>query len=405
MPGGKLYISERRVLQFNMRSWQMVFPDRVFEYLLKILNVPAGGELQDRISRNHHEILNLSRGLKISSWVSSLASSKWGSMLAPEAVEAFDAEYRWGKDVAGSILLQVREIAGILEDSNIRGVFIKGSAALVRGFLPFGSRNMGDIDILVSPGDAGKFISSLEENGYREIPGDIRQVHHYPSLTRENAAVPVEVHIAAYPVLPDENAWTSEIIQNSREIDLFGRKLLVPDDNDHAWILIRTDPFQRPYIPRIRDIVELDGMLESGAAVSFDVLRERAGQDRIPGIAEGIGTGLEYFTGRSLPGYPVQHNPSWESWSIYSTRKCLRSVFLASARERFTAFMFYPGKGVASKWEFFKWMTRSILYIDRFVPGTDKPPSWFEKSTRLIKILAGLPVAGIEYAVVKKKKF
>lgn len=98
------------------------------------------------------------------------------------------------------ILEQVKHIALVLSNSNIKPVFLKGSGNLADGvYNDTGERLMGDIDFLVSDDDYLKTAELLKNEGYFQVEEiekwhEIEKAKHYPSLSHSHYPAYVEIH-------------------------------------------------------------------------------------------------------------------------------------------------------------------------------------------------------------------
>ena len=96
------------------------------------------------------------------------------------------------------ILLQVQEIATILEEISVTPIFFKGSAALLENhYETLGERVMTDIDFYVEPNKINDVIDLLKNHCYKEIEEDKileENWHHYRPMYKEGSIAPIEVH-------------------------------------------------------------------------------------------------------------------------------------------------------------------------------------------------------------------
>ena len=273
----------------------MVDSEPVFRYLLNILDDRTEHlTLPARVKHSHEQLLSLARKLKIAPWIACMAIEQWGASFSPEELDVLSAEFERNKKRSAALLLQVRNIAELMDKHSIPIIFLKGAAVLIRGFFPFGCRFMADIDLLVHTGDAAECDSVLRSAGYSEIRESIRQVHHAPLLEHPDGAAAVEIHTEPYPMLPGAWTWSQSMWENAYTVNLWGVPALVPSDTDHAWILMRSDPLNRPYLPRLNSLIELAYLIDSGGILSYEILHDRAACDMMPGIF----TGMQYACSR-----------------------------------------------------------------------------------------------------------
>lgn len=115
------------------------------------------------------------------------------------------------------ILEQINEICILLNQANIRQVYLKGTGNLLDNvYSDIGERMIGDIDLLVIEKDFVKTTEILMSQGYltslqtkvAAVPPDH---HHFPPLTKNHAPAVVEVH--RMPVVAKySKQFTSEMI-------------------------------------------------------------------------------------------------------------------------------------------------------------------------------------------------
>ncbi|MCE5249545.1 nucleotidyltransferase family protein [bacterium] len=384
----------------------MVDSEPVFRYLLNILDDRAEySTLSERVQHSSEQLLSLARKLKIAPWMARMAIEQWGSSFPKEVLDILSAEFERNKQRSAALLLQVRNIAELMDKHNIPVIFLKGAAVLIRGFFPFGYRFMADIDLLVHAGDAAECDTVLRSAGYGEIRESIRQVHHAPLLKHPDGAAAVEIHTEPYPMLPGTWTWSQSMWENAWSVNLWGVPALVPSDTDHAWILMRSDPLNRPYLPRLNSLIELAYLIDSGGILSYEIIHDRAIYDMMPGIFTGMQYACSRYFGIICDRVPdVQELEKWESWCVHVLRQWNRKSWLSDARDRFTAYRFYSSRGIRSRIRFLIWMLRSIGYIDRFQPGEDNEPSLPKKVFRWMKVLAGLVFIGTEYLTFMLRK-
>jgi hypothetical protein len=162
---------------------------------------------------------------------------------------------------------QLAEVAALATTHDVRVLALKGAARLLGGELA-GTRSIGDIDLLVSPPDAARFHSLLQnELGYG-VSGS-SYPHHLPGLTR-SGSLGIEVHfrLSRVPLALDVAIWrdTRSVALGGHPIELPSPTSLVLHTLEHAAGLNWAGRY------RLRDIADIAALFTG--AVSSDVVME-----------------------------------------------------------------------------------------------------------------------------------
>lgn len=117
----------------------------------------------------------------------------------PEDMAAYlEQIYTLNRERNQGLLGQLEEIVYGLNARGIEPVLLKGAGHLVTDVYPDPAcRMMGDLDILVGPGEIGGALDVLDELGYGVKPQDGTRFddhHHVAPRVREDRLAPVELH-------------------------------------------------------------------------------------------------------------------------------------------------------------------------------------------------------------------
>ncbi len=98
-----------------------------------------------------------------------------------------------------SIINQIKNLTKLLNDNNIKPVFLKGTAHLIDGlYQDIAERMIGDIDFILEEEEAYMAYHLLIENGYTTLSdyakAEIGEGKHLPRLVHQNEIAAVEVH-------------------------------------------------------------------------------------------------------------------------------------------------------------------------------------------------------------------
>lgn len=117
--------------------------------------------------------------------------------LAPPEALADELRSHHRSNVGRMMLVrrQIGEVAGTLDEAGVDAVLLKGAAHLAEGVLDdIGLRVMGDIDVLVPPGDLHRAGHALEAAGYRRTARPFGLQQHDVEYESDAAPAVVELH-------------------------------------------------------------------------------------------------------------------------------------------------------------------------------------------------------------------
>ncbi len=370
-------------------------------YLLDILEAPAGN-LPDRADPWWEEVFALAVQHRIDFILTGLVLERWGDRLPSAVRQKLTASL--SGNTARNILLarQIRDIHAMFESAGIPCIFLKGAACLIRGLYPPGWRFLSDLDIQVQIADAPRAFDLLVQHGFQVVEDGIEQAHHLQPLRHPKRVGTVEIHTAPY-ALGSADGPVFQNIWDGVELHPFQDGAApVPCPADHLWILVRTDLIDRVAIPRMNDAVELFLLAKATGYSAFDLIIRRAEQEGISNYVKAFLASCSQF------GYPDETGfmhgewiAKWNAWSIWMYRKERRGAFFQSSRKRFGAVLFVPEHDLRSRIIFFRWMSRQMKVVDRFIPGKYRPRTLPELITLQVKLVFTLIAAGLEYALFR----
>jgi len=127
----------------------------------------------------------------------------------------------------------------IFTQHGIQTLLLKGAGLAYTAYPSFADRPMGDIDLLVRPGDARRAWSLLQKHGWSLAEGVEAERftghHHLPPLFQEGRTFRLEIHDA---LLPEEHPFqfaTESLWTRSLKVAVKGRQLTVPDPMHQLW--------------------------------------------------------------------------------------------------------------------------------------------------------------------------
>jgi hypothetical protein len=157
-----------------------------------------------------------------------LYAAGWGQAAGAPAELQAALELHARRTVAAALYTVAvqRELVSALEDAGVAVLVLKGPALSVLAHGDPGRRSVGDIDLLVRPGQAAEAVAALEaggfdptrlsvqEEGWREaLPAVLAATHRYPLLkdvTLQRGKLSVELHwrlFANRHLLAVDDAW------------------------------------------------------------------------------------------------------------------------------------------------------------------------------------------------------
>jgi len=115
-----------------------------------------------------------------------------------------DAQFKIRRSALGGAL---HDIVGCLNKADIQPIVLKGSMSLISGEPEW--RFQRDIDFAVDPSEAGRTVTALRAEGFRECDEMDRRPHHLKPMQRNDVPGIIEPHVKlagtrARAVLPDD---------------------------------------------------------------------------------------------------------------------------------------------------------------------------------------------------------
>ncbi len=350
-------------------------------------------------------VLSLARKERIYHSLSGLILEQKG-ILPPHALQE-EMRRDISANIARSILLgsQISGLARLFREAGIPLLFLKGAADLVRGIYPPGWRFMQDIDVMVSETHLARASALLAERGYSPLPGGVEQIHHQPELSHRDHVGVVELHTSPYPFGLRSGRELPGIWERAETVAFRGGAALVPDPTDHLWILMRSDIIERIAIPRLFDVIEYGLFVERGLLVDFEEIARRARVDGMQNLLPAFSRACVWYGGMEpFAGGNGKLLDRWEDWSLTVQRKDLRNTVFHSARRRFTAVRFLPGRGWRSRIGFGLRLARDILAVDRFTPGPYRKLSLSNRISVSLKLTFSFLISAVEYGAFVLKR-
>jgi len=351
-------------------------------------------------SEDWDKIITLADRLRVSFILAGLLSEHENPDIPDDIMEYYQWQLNSNKARNASLSLQIRSIAQTFHKSDIPFMFIKGGACLARGLYPAGWRSMTDLDILVHREDKERALDSLLLAGYNKRTDGIEQTHHMPPLFNPDYPGEIELHTTPYPIGAADQNLLNGLWTNSDKINFMGASIIVPNPTDHVWIMLRTDTIGRVTIPRLSDIIEYSLITDNKLVIDNEILIERAKNDKIPNLVKAFLDYKEPFDINS--GVFAIKNPDyalWEKISRIILEKELQNNRWHSSRRRFLAIRFLPSGGLKNRIKFGAWLTKEIVFTDRFEPGEFKEKPLISKTLTYLKIGVLFFISGIEYLI------
>ena len=338
--------------------------NNIVNYFCDILELPEG-ELPGRLDDHWDDVLKLANDQNVYFYLAAWMLEHWDSDLTDSMKERFVRDLEWNK-VRNRILQdEILQLARIFRQADVKAMFLKGSAGIVRKLYPPQVRYLSDIDILIPDNDFRQVHQSLLENGYhtkKEVHIQNIKRHHSEPYYNQNSLGTIELHIDPY----QQNYYSREqLVQfwnNAEYIEYYVEKTLVPSIADHAWIQIRTDLLARVCIPRIKDAIELAVLLDYAEGSWLDEVIVKATEHNVPNVAYGALYAAQKYVNPEIPTVIGKWNGSfrqWEKWSNSYRKKHLLDDDQSYNKEKdFAAVRFYPAHTILSKMKFVLWLLR-----------------------------------------------
>lgn len=364
----------------------MIDRERIIHYALDLVSAPPG-ELPARVENRWDDLLRGAFSLRIFHPIAAWLPDMWPAELPETTRRDLHNRLELNKARNAALSIQLVKLAKLFNNHEIACMFFKGAAGLVRNLYPSGWRFMSDIDIIVPEYQISEAFALLKSEKYHEISDAVIQAHHVQALAHPEFVSDVELHSDLYQRTPDSRSVVPEVLSDADRLEFHDVPITVPSITDHAWILMRTDPVSRPFLPRFCDMIEISLINSSGYEIEYERLMRRAHDDSMPGIISGMSYACSTYGGME-PFAPmnVERLRKWEMWSLELRRKFIQGGRWESPRSRFVAVSFLPSRGFAAKARFFLWLCRLVCYVDRFIPGTAEEPSATVKICRIMKL-------------------
>lgn len=289
----------------------LTISDRAVATMLRLIADPAAGRalsLEDwdrvvRIGRASRLLAALERRCAASGVLAALPEPVRNHLESEAAV----ARYR--KHMA---LRDLHQLTAVLEPVGGPIILLKGAAYIVQGLRVADARTVSDVDLLVPRERLADVEARLVAAGWETVevdPYDERYYrewsHEVPPMRYPGNALELDLHHAILPPIARVTADPAPLVAASRPVAGSIFRVLSPEDQViHACVHTFVDS---DLADRLRDIVDLDGLLREFAAAPgfWDRLCARAVE---LGLARGLWYGLRYAS--LLVGTPVPE-PAW----------------------------------------------------------------------------------------------
>ena len=319
--------------------------------LLDILGIPDA-PTPERIEGNLTPLMDLAREYRINYYL-----AKW---LLADFTDSIPQGYRSGLEkqliinkTRNTLLgVQIVQLASLLRTAGIPVMFMKGAAGLMYGMYDIECRYISDIDMLIPDERIPGARTLIESEGYLPEKDTIvpDNHHHIVPYYHPKLIGGLEIHREPYGTSMLDRPVMPAIWDDAVTIEKDGAPLTVPSLNDHAWIVMRSEPVASVLIPRMKETVELADTIQYGD-VDFGISRLRAESEDIPGLLAGYS-----FSAARLFDIPPFHTFDtarmnvWLRWSRSQQARLLRhdDRFRASVT-RFGALAVLSPAGIPGK--------------------------------------------------------
>ncbi len=383
----------------------MIQYETIIHYVLDIISAPPG-KLPSRANGLWDKLLDMAIPLRIyyplSLWVLEL----WEDELPVTLCNSLHVKVSENIAKNAALSIHISKLSKLFRNAGMRCLFIKGAAVLARNIFPPGWRYLSDIDILFREDQVQDAFNLLKNEGYHEATDAIIQGHHHlQPLINRNFVGYVELHTNPYQIGKINGADITTIWSNTERLELLGEKVEVPSVTDHVWILMRTDPINRPLLPRLSDVIELDLFCRIEQVINFDLIYQRAIEDNMPNIVSGMSYACSTYCGmKPFAPMNLKRLKKWELWSFKLRSRSFYGKRFESSRNRFSAVSFLPHNGYLSKLHFFYWLLKYICNFNKYVPGKEKGVTYSKKIYRVIKVVGTFIITALEYIIICKQK-
>ncbi|MDH4182601.1 MAG: nucleotidyltransferase family protein [Nitrospinota bacterium] len=183
--------------------------------------------------------------------------------LAPLDVQEYlEAVLTLNRQRSNEIRAQALELAAALGKEGLFPLFLKGSANLLAGlYEDNGQRLIGDIDILIPPGQMENTVEAIKRCGYIEVDGSVHPpyMYHWPVMYKKDRVTVVEPHFRLHALRGDDMLSPAEVVARSEFIEVEGIRVRIPTAMDricHNIIhgLSKHSPFEDGFLYQMYDL-------------------------------------------------------------------------------------------------------------------------------------------------------
>lgn len=229
-------------------------------------------------------LLPLVRHEEAALWLSRRLTERGIKEALPEELRrALRNEVLVAAGTALRIEAEARTVLGLLAEAGIPVIPLKGTARriLAARWPILAARPLGDVDLLVQPTRASDAWELLRSEGFEpampEAGAKYDSHHHLPGLVGAGK-VSIELHRSPLSALPRDEGWhrywdTSELVSWQ------GLEVRLPGPTELAWHAISHAVTDGVAGFRLRQLLDLVGLVQSGAAIDWAVIDSRVGNE------------------------------------------------------------------------------------------------------------------------------
>ena len=225
------------------------------------------------------------------------------------------------------VLRDLHQIAAVLEPVAGPIVLLKGAAYIVQNLGFADGRTVSDVDLLVPPDWVADVEGRLRHAGWVPVeidPYDERYYrewsHEVPPLRFPGSPLELDLHHGIVPPISRVRVDPALLLAQSRLVPGSGFRVLAPADQFlHACVHVFVDS---DFSDRLRDIVDLDGLLQAfaGEPGFWDRLCARA---ELLGLGRALWYGLRYAS--LLVATPVPE-VAWRALDSHAPNAAVRRL-------------------------------------------------------------------------------
>lgn len=158
----------------------------------------------------------------------------------PEVQDYFSAFHALNGARNQGLLETLQSTLTRLQDAGFQSLILKGAASLVtQVYRDPSERLVGDIDLLLRPGDLRDAYACLVEAGYSTLTPETRRwirpsVHHAPTLVAPGSGIGIELHQRLSRRAKDDLVSTGSIHARARAVAWGDRSVHVPSATDRV---------------------------------------------------------------------------------------------------------------------------------------------------------------------------